>query len=773
MNARTPTSTYRLQISASFDLSAAAGLVDYVRLLGADWLYLSPLLTAEPGSNHGYDVVDHGQVDEARGGAAGLDELARAARAAGLGVLVDIVPNHVGVASPVVNRWWWDVLQHGESSRYAEAFDIDWEFGAGRLRIPVLGDEATPELVVVDGELRYHEHRFPLRPDTPAGLDGAAVHDRQHYELVNWRRADADLNYRRFFAVNSLAAIRVEVPWVFDESHREIGRWVDDGLVDGLRVDHPDGLFDPGAYLDALAHRVDGRYVLVEKILEGPEQLPPSWRTDGTTGYEALAEIDRVLIDPAGEEALGRLDTRLRGAPVEWAELVHDGKRWAADTILRSEVRRVEREIRRHDPRGDGLPDDLADAIAEVATALPVYRTYLPVGAEHLHAAVAEAVRRRPDLADTVARLAHVLADPSHPAARRFQQTSGMIMAKGVEDRAFYQYSRLTSLTEVGGEPSEFSIDVDEFHRRQQRRLAVHPATMTTLSTHDTKRGEDVRARLDVLSEIPERWTEALDGWRARHPLPDPSFEQLIWQAIVGAWPLTRERLGAYAEKAAREAGLSTSWSDPDAEFESAVGDLVAGCFDDPTSRELIESFVASIERPGWSNSLAAKLVQLTSAGVPDVYQGSELWEMSLVDPDNRRPVDYAGRSATLDRVLAGDQPPLDASGAAKLLVTARALRLRRDRPELFTRYVPIPVHGPAAHHVIAFDRGGAITIATRLPVGLEAGGGWRDTSLVLPAGEHLDVITQRETAGGPIRLDDLLATYPVALLARSGDAAR
>ncbi len=766
MNGRTPRSTYRLQISAEFDLAAAAEIVDYVQLLGADWVYLSPLLTAEPGSNHGYDVVDHAQVDEARGGNAGLDQLASTARAAGLGVLVDIVPNHVGVASPFVNRWWWDVLENGASSQYSEAFDIDWEFGAGRLRIPVLGDEAAPDLAVVDGELRYHEHRFPLRPDTPTGLGAESAHDAQHYELVNWRRADAELNYRRFFAVNSLAAIRVEEPWVFEESHREIGRWIDDGLVDGLRVDHPDGLFDPGGYLDALSSRIGGRYVLVEKILEGPEQLPPSWRTDGTTGYESLADIDRVLIDPSGQETLEALDTDLRGHVADWAALVHDGKRWAADTILRSEVLRVEREIRRHGPPDDEFPDDLTDAIAEIATALPVYRTYLPVGEYHLHGAAAAAVRRRPDLAATMQWLVDVLADASHPAARRFQQTSGMIMAKGVEDRAFYQYSRLTSLTEVGGEPAEFSIDVDEFHRRQQRRIATHPATMTTLSTHDTKRGEDVRARLDVLAEMPDRWAATLQRLRERHPLPDPSFEQLFWQAVVGAWPISRERLGAYAEKAAREAGLSTSWSDPDDEFESAVADVVDRCFHDDATRALIESFVAAVERPGWSNSLSAKLLQITGAGVPDVYQGSELWEMSLVDPDNRRPVDFADRRAKLTRVLAGEHPPIDASGVAKLLVTTRALQLRRDRPELFTRYVPIPAHGPEAHHVIAFDRGGAITVATRLPVGLEMGGGWSDTVLVVPTGAHIDVISQQRTSGGTVLVADLLATYPVALLA-------
>ena len=653
---RVPRSTYRLQISRQFDLDAAASVVDYLAELGADWVYVSPLLTAEPGSNHGYDVVDHGSVDPARGGNDGLDRFAAAAHAAGLGVLVDIVPNHVGVASPLVNRWWWDVLLHGRGSRYADAFDIDWDFGGGRLRIPILGDEAEPELkeVEVHGsrELRYHEHRFPVQPDTPDDVSVGEVHDRQHYELVNWRRADVELNYRRFFAVNSLAAIRVEEPWVFDESHREILGWVERGLADGLRVDHPDGLFHPGHYLEVVHERTNGAYVLVEKILEGREELPTQWATDGTTGYDALADIDRLLVDLRGEAALDELDASLRttGA-VDWADLMHDGKRWAADTILRSEVLRVERDVRRSEGGPDTWPVDLPDAIAELAACLPVYRTYLPDGAEQLTKAADLAVRRRPDLAELIPRLTSLLHDPSHPAAIRFQQTSGMIMAKGVEDRAFYQYTRLTSLTEVGGDPAEFAIDIDEFHRRQRHRQSTRPNSMTALSTHDTKRGEDVRARIDVLSELPERWGATLDKLRHRNPLPDGPFDALLWQAVIGAWPISRERLVGYVIKAAREAGTSTSWNEPDDAFEHAVLAVVDRCFDDPETIELIEDFVGVVEEPGWSNSLAAKLLQLTAPGVPDVYQGSEFWEDSLVDPDNRRPVDFTARQAMLEHL--------------------------------------------------------------------------------------------------------------------------
>ncbi|MHA6668314.1 malto-oligosyltrehalose synthase [Homoserinimonas sp. A447] len=765
-----PRSTYRLQIRASFDLDAAAAVVDYLTLLGADWLYLSPLLTAEEGSDHGYDVVDSSAIDPARGGLAGLDRFSAAATVAGRGVLVDVVPNHVGVASPRANAWWWDVLTHGQASRYAEAFDVDWEAGAGRIRLPVLGDDGVDALQVVGGELRYHEHRFPLAPGT-AGDGPAQVHAAQHYELVHWRRADSELNYRRFFAVNTLAAVRVEVPWVFEESHREILRWVKSGQVHGLRIDHPDGLADPGGYLSTLHHETAGAYVVVEKILEGREQLPPHWPVAGTTGYDALADIDRVLVDPDGQRPLDSLEKELHGRVAPWSELVHDGKRAIADGILRSEVLRVARLVPGiADEPADSL-HSRADAIAELLACFPVYRSYLPFGIEHLHAALRQAGQRRPELGAELDAVAAVLADPSHPAAVRFQQTSGMVMAKGVEDTAFYRFSRLTSLNEVGADPGEFSIPVSEFHDRQQQRQATLPASMTTLSTHDTKRSEDVRARLNTLSELPMQWASTLFALRLRSSLDDPPLANLLWQAVIGAWPLSRERLHAYAEKAAREAGNSTSWSDPDAGFERAMHAMVDSAFDDPEVNRLVTDFVDLVREPGWSNSLSAKLLQLTMPGVPDVYQGSELWDFSLVDPDNRRPVDFAQRRRLLAQLDSGWRPAVDDSGAAKLLVTSRALRLRRDRPEWFSRYLPVPVTGEAAAHVIAVDRGEAIVIATRLPVGLAAAGGWRDTALTIPARRWVDELTGTVVEGPRLPLEELLHPYPVALL-RAADRA-
>ncbi|BDZ64945.1 malto-oligosyltrehalose synthase [Agromyces mangrovi Wang et al. 2018] len=826
---RRPVSTYRLQVRAGFDLDRVAEIADYVHALGADWLYLSPLLESEAGSDHGYDVVDHSRVDPARGGAEGLARAVAAARAHDLGVLVDTVPNHVGVATPAAMRWWWDVLEHGRSSRFAEAFDIDWEFGGGRLRLPVLGsagDVASLRLVEADApgpahddadeprfELHYWDHRFPVASGTAvAGDDPVAVHDRQHYELIDWRRADFDLNYRRFFAVNTLAAIRVEVPWVFDESHAEIVRWLREGLADGLRVDHPDGLRDPGGYLDRLAAATGPAYVLVEKILEGDEPLPPHWEADGTSGYDALDDIDRVFVDPAGEAALDALDTELRGgtpAPA-WPDLIHGTKRAIADGILRSEVLRLTRElvapgrspadrVRRtlqspadsrtlrtptHDAVTDGVrkvserSDDsrslrtrstevVADAVAEVLSCFPVYRSYLPYGREHLEHAVREARSRRPELAGTIDAVAAVLGDPEHPAAVRFQQTSGMVMAKGVEDTAFYRATRLGTLTEVGADPSEFAIDVPTLHERFARRQAEWPHSMTTLSTHDTKRGEDVRARLSVLAEVPEWWAAALGELRAIAPTGDGPFDALLWQAIVGSWPASRERLHAYAEKASREASVSTTWTAPDEAFEQRMHRAVDAAFDDPRAREIVEGLVAELSAPGWSNSLSAKLVQLAGPGVPDVYQGSELWETSLVDPDNRRPVDFGERRRLLAEIDAGALPPVDETGAAKLLATSRVLRLRRDRPELFTRYTPMAVTGPAAAHAIAFDRGGALAVATRLPVGLAARGDdpWAGTVLLRHSGPTVDVLTGRRFEGGAVPLGELLATYPVALL--------
>ncbi|PUA82927.1 malto-oligosyltrehalose synthase [Nocardioides currus] len=782
---RTPVSTYRLQITEDFDLHAAAHVLPYLHDLGVDWVYLSPLLAAEAHSNHGYDVSDHGRIDAARGGVSGLSAVSAEAHRLGMGVLVDIVPNHVGVASASDNAWWWSVLTHGQASDFADAFDIDWAAGGGRVRIPVVGDDdlldggAIAHLSVEAGQLLYHDHAFPLAPGSAddfhdGGADADEVHRRQHYELVSWRLADAGLNYRRFFAVNSLAAIRVEDREWFDRSHDEIARWFSEGLVDGLRVDHPDGLRDPEGYLRDLADLTGDAYVLVEKILEPGEELPSDWPTSGTTGYDAMALVDRVLTDPTAAEALGALDERLRGGPVDWAAMVHDNKRAVADGILRSEVLRIGRELRVAIP---DAPADTEDAVGELVACFPVYRSYLPGGREHLDEAFALARELRPDLATTLDVLQPVLSDPQQPPALRFQQTSGMVMAKGVEDCSFYRWSRLTSLNEVGADPSVFSITLDDWHDAMSARQRDWPHAMTALSTHDTKRGEDVRARITALAEVPDLWADALDRLLDLVPLPDAGFGNLLWQAIVGAWPASgldgdwRERLHGYAEKAMREAGDRTTWTAPDEDYEAAVHAAVDAALDRPDVRAVVDEVLAAVAEAGWSNALGAKLLAITMPGVPDVYQGSELWEQSLVDPDNRRPVDFDVRRSLLDEVAGGARPGLaggvDDPGAAKLLLTRAGLLARRDRPELFESYAPVEVTGEASEHAVAFDRGGAVTVATRLPLGLAARGGWGETTVALPAGEWVDAVSGRPFSGdAPV--GDVLADLPAALLLRS-----
>lgn len=762
---KTPLSTYRLQIRESFNLFDAARLVPYLRELGADWVYLSPILTAEPGSDHGYDVVDFTAVDPARGGAEGLKALSEAAHAAGMGVLVDIVPNHMGVATPVNNRWWWSLLAEGRNSRYAEAFDVDWDAAGGKLRLPVLGDGGAEleALELVDGELRYYENRFPVAAGTADdGADARTVHERQHYQLVNWRRADSELNYRRFFGVNSLAGVRVEVPWVFEESHAEIRRWFTEGLVDGLRIDHPDGLAEPGGYLRQLHELTGGAYVLVEKILEPGESLPSGWFCHGTTGYDALADVDRLFVDPEGREQLTDV------APVEpYRHMIHDTKRAITDGILRSEVLRLTRLI----PAEADLEQDIAaDALAELLACFPVYRSYLPQGTEYLEEAVIAAQVRRPDLAETIVALQPLLNPEGELTALavRFQQTSGMVMAKGVEDTAFYRYSRLTSLNEVGADPSIFAIEPFDLHTKLVRRQLEQPLAMTALSTHDTKRSEDTRARISVLSEMAGEWSGKFAELDAAAPLGDVPFADLLWQAALGAWPFSRKRAHAYAEKAAREAGNSTSWLNPDEQFEQQLHAAVDAAFDNPEVNRILSTLAEETKLPGWTNSLSAKLVQLTMPGVPDVYQGTEFWDHSLVDPDNRRPVDFDARHKALARLGEGTVPVIDEGAQAKMLVVARALRLRRDRPDLFTGYEAVNAEGAAAEHVFGFDRGGAITLVTRLPLGLQRGGGWRDTAVVIPAGRYQDVLTGLVfSSTGSLPVGDVFAGLPVALLVK------
>ncbi|OLB80039.1 MAG: malto-oligosyltrehalose synthase [Actinobacteria bacterium 13_2_20CM_2_71_6] len=737
-----PRATYRIQVRPDFDLAATAALAGYLAELGVTHLYSAPLLAAVPGSAHGYDVCDPTRLNPELGGDDGLRVLVEALRDKGLGLVVDIVPNHSGVAVPEANPAWWSVLREGPASPYAGWFDIDWS--RGRLMIPVLGDDDGPaDLSIVDDELRYYEHRYPIAPGTGDGTP-EEVHERQHYELVSWRRANAELNYRRFFAIADLAGLRVERPEVLHATHAEPLRWVAEGLVDGLRIDHPDGLRDPAGYLSRLREAAPGAWLVIEKILEVGEELP-DWPVDGTTGYDALREVCGLFVDPGARRAYP--------SRVSWGEAARTGKTEAATRLLATELDRLARLI-------PDLPE-AAEALAELAADFPVYRSYLPDGEQHLSEALARARKRRPELPFEA--LEPRLRDPADELAIRFQQFTGAVMAKGVEDTAFYRFTRFIALNEVGGAPDHFGVPPEEFHAAAAHRLARWPVGMTTLATHDTKRSEDVRARLAVLSELPDEWRTAVDRWAAAAPVPGPDFAALLWQTVAGAWPIERERLVAYAIKAAREASTHTSWDSPNNEFEESVLRSIDILYSNSSLRADVDEFVSRITPYGWSNSLGQKLIQIMLPGVPDTYQGTELWDNSLVDPDNRRPVDFAARRELLVRLDAGWRPPVDASGAAKLLVTSRALRVRRERE--LSGYAPIRAHGAAAEHAVAVDRGGVIAVATRLPVRLYRSGGWGEATLPLPDGVWIDTLSGTSFSGPEAPLGLILDTYPVGLL--------
>lgn len=772
---RTPTSTYRLQLTPSFTFDDATAILPYLVKLRVDWVYLSPILQATEGSEHGYDVVDPTRVDASRGGREGFVRFANAAHDLGLGVLVDIVPNHMGVGDPKQNPWWWDVLAHGKNSQYAHYFDIDWDAGGGKVLLPVIGDDDMPKEpgapihgMWADRDvnvLRYYDHEFPLAPESAANPEAGTreIHDAQNYELVHWRQGDWNLNYRRFFTVTELAGLRVELDDVWEHAHREILSWVDEGLVDGLRIDHPDGLRDPAGYLKKLSERT-GIYISVEKILEPGEALP-DWPVAGTTGYDALGEIERLLVNPDGELELSSFAAGLSHRDVDdWPTLIHAMKRFVTDGPLHAEMRRITRELAAAGVEGDRI----TDAVSELAASFAVYRTYLPDGASELDDAFQRAADWRPDLIDELERIRQVLSDPAQPAAARFQQTTGMVMAKAVEDRAFYRYSRLTSLNEVGGDPSVFALSAAEFVKLQAARLAHWPHAQTALTTHDTKRSEDVRARIDVLAEVPELWDDTLSGLLDIAPIRNRGFANLLWQAVVGAWPADRERLHDYATKAAREAGDVTTWTEVDDDYEAELHQAIDAAFDNPAARSLISNLLNRIRIPGWSNSLTMKALQLMGPGAPDIYQGTELWMRALVDPDNRRPVNYRIRELALDAILHGERPCVDDSGARKLLLTVMALDVRRHFGNRLDRFALIPARGVAAANAVAIDRGEAVVIGTRLPVALSNLGGWQNTEIDLPVGTWQCRMTGYEYTG-TVRLETVLDDYAATILVRTG----
>lgn len=759
--------TYRLQLRGessgfAFTFADAEAVLEYLDDLGVSHLYLSPITTPVRGSSHGYDVADPTAVSPELGGPEGLARLSAAARERGLGLIVDIVPNHVGVERPEQNPWWWDVLRYGRSSPYAAFFDVDWDLDAdGRIVLPVLGSDDDVAALEVDGDvLRLGDLAFPIAPGTGTGT-GPQVHARQHYRLVGWRSGVC--GYRRFFSITSLAGLRQEDPVVFDASHTEVARWFADALVDGVRVDHPDGLADPCGYLERLrALAGPDAWIVIEKILAPDEALEPTLPIAGTTGYDVLREVGGVFVDPAGAPALTALvetaGVDYDAVPALPAEL----KIRSATETLGSELRRLRRSIVAATGADHPL---LPEAVATLLSHLGVYRSDYPGLAAIMPTALADTQAAAPHLGPALQVLAAALASGGEPATR-LQQLCGAVTAKATEDCLFYRDPRLVSLNEVGGQPHRFGVGVAEFHQRAATRARMWPQAMTTLSTHDTKRGEDVRARIGVLSQVPSLWTEFVARSELQAPSPDAATGQFLWQNIFGVWPRNgevtdelRQRLHLYAEKAIREAARHTSWNDPDTDFEGAVHRWLDTVLDGPVAGRLT-GLVAQLSPHAASDALGQKLLALTVPGVPDVYQGTELWDDSLVDPDNRRPVDYAARRAALREL----QHP-------KLLVVTTALRLRRAHPGCFLRgtYTPMLADGEAADHVVAFRRGEDIVVAvTRWTVRL-AEHGWGNTVLPLPDGTWKDTLTGA-VADGPTAAAQLFAYLPVALLERHHD---
>jgi (1->4)-alpha-D-glucan 1-alpha-D-glucosylmutase len=878
---RVPLSTYRLQLGADLALNDVYNLLPYLEKLGISDLYLSPLFRARAESSHGYDVVDHGTIDPAIGNLNDFARLAQAANRAGMGILLDVVPNHMGINDPG-NVWWLDVLENGEGSYFADFFDIEWNPPAAgmqdKILLPFLGEPFGK--VLENGELRvvydrgrfqitYGPRRFPLTPASwPVVLELAREHaehvvdsdkrssadwnelesimtqlrnlpegsrrdteamnwryreqkiasrrleqllqsssavrtalelaikqingeagnaqsfdllekllTQQWYRLAYWRVASDEINYRRFFDINDLAAICVENSTVFDAVHRLVARLLEIGAVTGLRIDHPDGLRDPRNYFKSLqalyrAHRAADAngseaaqvYVVAEKILSGDESLPGDWAVSGTTGYDLLNIIGRVQVDAGGVAEIREFYDRAIGNNEKPATIVYESRRDVLRSSMASELQMLTASLYRiaqqHRASRDFTRPALQRALREVLASMTVYRTYVREDSwdvsEADYRTVTTAVRmakRRNrtlpvsvfDFIASVLLLEHPPTISDDQAAERrkfalkFQQVSGPVAAKGVEDTAFYRYYPLASLNEVGGELDAKPLSVDEFHRLMRRRVEEWPHSLNATSTHDSKRGEDFRARLHVLSETPAEWADVFKKWQVMNrplireidgdPAPDANEEYLIYQTLVGTWPLGsrmtderngyRDRILQYIEKALNEAKVHTSWMNPSDSYQAAVREFISDLFGEKGQKFAadVSRFVERIADSGFVNSLAQLVLKVTLPGVPDFYRGTELWDFNLVDPDNRRPVDYDARSRRLDK-LCGDAENNLAKAArdvaarwpdpdVKLWVTMRCLNLRRHSADLFSNgeYIPLNITGTAAEHVIAFAR--------------------------------------------------------------------
>jgi (1->4)-alpha-D-glucan 1-alpha-D-glucosylmutase len=890
MMLRIPGSTYRLQLHKDFNFDDAARVAEYLHELGISHVYCSPYLQAAPESMHGYDVVDHQKVNQELGGAAAHDRFCKKLGEVGLGQVLDIVPNHMSLGKE--NRFWWDVLENGTSSRYASFFDIDWQPQEERLRdkvlVPILGDQygrvlqaggikvvrrgvkfqvecagqtlpvspqslpviltraaeyaksdtlsflaasfgrlPAPEYVDRRTILARHRDKVVLFTllerlcaEEPAILDAMdramadlnenldAVDDflnQQNYRLAYWKTADQQLSYRRFFDVNTLIGLRVEREYVFEETHALVLDWLRRGVLDGVRVDHPDGLRDPKEYFKRLRERAPDAWVIGEKILEPGEFLREDWPIEGTSGYDFLNVAAGVLVAPEGMMELSTLYADFTGQPTDFHAIAHEKKINVSQEALGSDVNRltsifVEICEANRDER-DYTRAEVRRAIREVAACFSIYRTYVVPEREEITEEDREYITQAAECAketrqDIDRGLFDFLRDVLTMQVKgklesefllRFQQFTGPVMAKGVEDTAFYCYNRLTGMNEVGSDPGRNGLSIEEFHSYCRKMQETHPCTMTTLSTHDTKRSDDVRARMAVLSEMPEKFGAAIQRWsrmnnafRARkpgvEPLPDRNTEYFYYQTLIGAWPLPMDRAQAYMLKAMREAKQQTTWVANNKEFEDALNLFIEFTYSyAPFQREL-QQFVERILEAGRVNSLAQTLLKYTAPGVPDLYQGTELWDLSLVDPDNRRPVDYALRQRLLQELkqmnggdAAAQVMARADEGLPKMWTIHKVLRLRRERPASFgaeADYVPLMVDGVKHDHVIAYLRGeDVVTVVPRLIVKL--GGAWRDTVVTLPEGRWRNRLTGVVVEGGEVEVKGLLKDFPVALLAR------
>jgi (1->4)-alpha-D-glucan 1-alpha-D-glucosylmutase len=860
-----PRATMRLQFHRGFTFADAADLAPYMASLGVSHLYSSPIMTARPGSLHGYDTIDATRVNPELGGEDGLGALVRELRRHDLGLIVDIVPNHMAIGCG--NVWWMDVLARGRESRYAGYFDIDWSPRNpqlyGKVLLPILGRPYSEALAAGEIKLnidergepvvRYFDHEFPVAAGSvvPGSLGEFAANsvagrdrlhnllERQHYRLAWWRCANDEINWRRFFDINELVAMRVEDDEVFEAMHATLFRLYAEGLVDGVRVDHVDGLSLPGHYCRQLRGRLHAlekqrlagcpaapAYFVVEKILAHEERLPAEWQTDGTTGYDFMDEISALQHDSAGAKALSALWQRISGRPADFAI---EEQRARRDILQRSFASQLEAALDTLTAIVQGNLDTrdvsrsaLRRSLTEILIHFPAYRIYATMKhcsasdtnmlAKAISAALNSCLPRDRWLMELLGQW--LLGKPIRPEADqlqavaliRFQQLSAPLSAKAVEDTAFYRYGRLLSRNDVGFDPQRFAYPTDEFHRGMQSRRANFPHAMLATATHDHKRGEDTRARLAVLSEIADEWSSTLEGWIAlsaeqfsseqRKPAPAPADLGMLFQTVVGAWPVDlsladrpgldrfAKRVEAWQRKALREAKLRSDWTAPNEPYEHATEEFVAWLFATPALLHEIAAFTRRIAPAGAINSLGQVLAKLSAPGVPDIYQGTEYWDLSLVDPDNRAAVDFAARQRSL---AAFDNPQTTdiGNGQIKQHVIARVLAARKQSPLLFADggYLPLHAEGPLAHHLVAFARvlpaAAAITVFCRHPARLLSGKAsiaigpqrWQDTRIALPpeirALQFLDVINHEPKSVGGSSFDaaHILADMPVALL--------